>query len=169
MEVNEVIIREWLNLCRKQFTIADISFKVWGPKGGSNYSNVDIFAVDAKGKFFDYEVKWRSIYSLSATDREKPGNLVRQMTRKEWVEAIQKIIGTRRYEKVLITTRVFFGKSEEKNQKMAKYFAKKEIDLVFFEDVIKELVDHINIKGRYNSPVLQTIRILKMFSPFVAV
>ena len=81
MDANEEIIREWLHLCKKQFTIDNISFKVFGPKGGSNYSNIDFFAVDNEGNYYDYEVKWRSIYSLGATNKETTEAFLEQVFR----------------------------------------------------------------------------------------
>ena len=114
MDVNEIIVEEWLRLCENQFTITNIPFKVFGPKGGSNYSNIDIFAVDRKGNFYDYEIKWRRIYSLGATDKETVESLIKQLKRRERVSRIRELIGQKPYKKILITTKVFFGKKKEK-------------------------------------------------------
>lgn len=163
MDVNEEIIVEWLHICKNQFTIDNIPFKVYGPKGGSNYSNIDILAADNNNKFYDYEIKWRSVYSLSTTDLEDPEALLHQLSRRERRARIGGIIGKKAYKKVFITTHQFFGKSVEKRQKFVKFFNKNDVEVKFFEDIIDELVNKIEIKGRYDSPVLQVIRIFKLF------
>lgn len=163
MDVNEEIVVNWLNLCKEQFTIENIRFKVFGPKGGSNYSDIDILAVDKNGKYYDYEIKWRSVYSLNATDGETLEAFINQMLRKERVEKIKEIIGKKQYEKIFITTKRLFGRSSEKRNFIEKEFKKKGIKIIYFEELINELVDKIEIKGRYDSPILQTIRMLKYF------
>ncbi|MDP3698906.1 MAG: hypothetical protein Q8R47_04925 [Nanoarchaeota archaeon] len=163
MDVNEEIVKQWLHSCKQQFTIDDIRFKVFGPKGGSNYSNVDLLAVDKAGKYYDYEIKWRSVYSLGATDKETPAALINQMLRKERVEKIKSIIGRKPYQKIFITTYQMFGRSQEKRDKFVKIFNSNKIQVLFFEEIIKELVSAIDVKGRYDSEVLQTIRMIKYF------
>lgn len=156
-DVNEEIVVKWLNLCKKQFTIENIVFKV--PR---NYSDIDILAVDNEGCYYDYEIKWRSAWSIGATDKETSGNLILQMKREERVEKIRKIIGKKDYKKIFVTTKQFFGK-EEKRKSIEEEFKKEGIEVIYFEEIIKELSEKIKIKGRYDSPILQTIRILKYF------
>lgn len=163
-DVNEEIIKQWLHICKKQFTLDDVRFKVWGSKGGSNYSNIDLFVVDNKGHYYDYEIKWRSAFSIGATDKETTSSFLKQMLRKERVKKIKELIGDKPYTKVFVTTHQMFGKSVEKRNKFIKTFNSKGIEVKFFEDIIKELVDTIDVKGRYDSEVLQIIRILKMFN-----
>ncbi len=163
MEVNEEIIKQWLHICKKQFTLDDVRFKVYGPKGGSNYSNIDLLGVDRYGKYYDYEIKWRSVYSLSATEKEEPDSLINQMTREERVKKIREIIGNKSYSKIFITTYQMFGMGQDKRQKFIKLFKSRNIKVLFFEDVIKELVEAINVNGRYDSQILQTIRMMKYF------
>lgn len=162
-DVNEEIIKQWLHICKKQFTLDDVRFKVFGSKGGSNYSNIDLLAVDADGIYYDYEIKWRSVYSLGATDKETTEAFLHQLLRKERVEVIKKIIGNKPYKKRFITTFQLFGRSEEKRDTFIKTFKTHGIDVLFFEDIIKELIETIDVKGRYDSEVLQTIRMIKYF------
>jgi hypothetical protein len=163
MDVNEEIIRAWLQICKNQFTMDNISFKVYGPKGGSNYSNIDLLAVDSSGTYYDYEVKWRSVYSISSTDRETPRELTKQLINKEREEKIRSIIGRTACKKLFITTYAFFGKSPDKRARIERLFQKKKISVLYFEDIIPELMGKINTHGRYDSPILQTIRMLKYF------
>ena len=162
-DVNEEIIKEWLQLCKGQFTMEDVNFKVFGSKGGSNYSNIDILAVDKERKYYDYEVKWRSVYSIGATDKETVEGFLNQLERKERVAKIKSIIGNKSYQKVFITTYTLFGKSKEKRDRFIELFNKRNIQVLFFEDIIPELIKKIEIKGRYDSQTLQLIRMLKLF------
>lgn len=161
MDTNEKIIEEWLRLCRNQFTIANIPFKVLGPKGGVNYSNIDILSVDIKGNFYDYEVKFRSEYLISATDIKE---YIKQLNRKERVEKIYQIIGKTKYKKIFIATKIMFGKRKEKINSFLSIFEKENIEVLFFEDVIVDLIKAVNLKGRYDSQMLQIIRLLKKYS-----
>ncbi len=162
MDVNEEIVVKWLNLCKRQFTIENIGFKTFGPKGGSNYSDIDILAVDNNGDYYAYEIKWRSAASVGATDKEKLPSLINQVIRKEREEKIKEIIGDKEYKRIFITTKQFFG-SEKKREIIENKFAINKIDVIYFEEIINELVNKITIKGRYDSPILQTIRMLKYF------
>lgn len=157
MDVNEEIVVKWLNLCKRQFTIENITFVV-----PYNYSDIDILATDKYGNYYDYEVKWRSAASVGATNKEKISALINQMTRKERQEKIREIIGDKKYKRIFITTKQFFG-SEKKREVIETEFAKNNIEVIYFEEIIKELVGKIKIKGRYDSPILQTIRMLKYF------
>jgi len=164
MDVNEEIVVKWLNICKRQFTIENIAFKTFGPKGGSNYSDIDILAVDKDDKYYAYEIKWRSVYSLGGTDKESLESFINQVTRKEREEKIKEIIGNKPYKKIFVTTKTLFGKSEKKRNSIEQEFIKKGIEVLYFEKIIKELTDKITIKGRYDSPILQTIRMLKYFN-----
>ncbi|OLS23106.1 MAG: hypothetical protein HeimC3_26560 [Candidatus Heimdallarchaeota archaeon LC_3] len=163
MDVNEEIVEKWLQLKRNQFTRTNIKFKVIGEKGGSNYSDIDILAVDNDGKYFDYEIKWRSKASLSATNQDKLNNIINQMTRPERMKKIEEMIGKSEYEKIFVTTKTFLGKSPQKREELTKIFKEKNIEMLFFEDIIKELVEIIDVKGSYDSMVLQIIRMLKYY------
>ena len=163
MDVNEEIVVKWLNLCKRQFTIENISFKVFGSKGGSNYSDIDILAVDNKGNYYAYEIKWRSVYVLSMTNQEILKGFINQITRKEREEKIKEIIGNKSYKKIFVTTKGLFGRSESKRKIIENEFTKNNIEVIYFEEIIKELVNKITVNGRYDSPILQTIRMLKYF------
>jgi len=164
MNVNEEIVKEWLHLCKNHFTIDDINFKVYGKKGGSNYSNIDILAVDNKGNYYDYEIKWRSVYTIATADKEMMNRLLKQLTRKERIEKIKGIIGNKKYSKILITSIIFLGKSKKKRTIHEKFFRENNIEVVYFEDIITDLIRKIDRKGRYDSILLQIIRILKIYN-----
>jgi len=158
MDVNEKIINEWLHLCENKFTITNISLKVSGEKGGVNYSDIDILAVDKDGNFYDYEVKWRSVYRVSSNEIKK---WIGKMVQKERTKKIKKMIGKKSYQKILVTTQNCLGGTEKKRAENRDKFKKKNIEIVFFEEIIKDLVDATKVLGRYDSQILQIIRMLK--------
>ncbi|MDN5327913.1 MAG: hypothetical protein PWP03_551 [Candidatus Woesearchaeota archaeon] len=131
MDVNEEIVKEWLHICKKQFTLESIRFKVYGPKGGSNYSDIDILAVDKNGNFCDYEIKWRSVYSLNATDKESIDAFIKQVLRKERIEKIKEITGDNPCKHIFITTKQLFGRSETKRKLITEEFNKRDIEIIF--------------------------------------
>ncbi|MEM3369611.1 MAG: hypothetical protein QXE90_02025 [Candidatus Micrarchaeia archaeon] len=163
MDVNEEIVKEWIHSCKQQFTIDDLQFKVYGSKGGSNYSNIDILAVDKSGNYYAYEIKWRSRFTISKSNKNKIKKFLSQLIRKERNAKIKSIIGNRKINHVLVTTHQLLGRSREKREYMEKQFIKRGITIVYFEDIFRELIQKIEVNGRYNSPVMQTIRILKYF------
>ena len=166
MDTNEQIVKEWLHICKKQFTIENIKFKVCGESGGCNYSDIDILAVDKDGNFYDYEIKWRSTYSLNATSKEKIDNIIKQILRKERLEKIKEFTGDKESFHRLVITRKFFGSNNEKIESIKSKLRENNIEIIFFEDAIRDLISKIEIKGRWDSPILQTIRILKYFNYF---
>ena len=161
MDVNEKIVVEWLNLCKNQFVISNIPFKVFGPSGGSNYSNIDILSTDSKNNFYDYEIKWRSVFGIGSTDNKTIYALVNQLSRKERIEKIKEIIGEKSYKKILVTTKTFLGKSDKKRNMFISKFKDNGIGVIFFNDIIQELVSAVHKLGRYDSQVLQIIRMIK--------
>jgi hypothetical protein len=159
MDVNEEIIVEWLHLCKQQFTIEDIKFKV-----PHNYSDIDILAVDKNGNYYDYEIKWRSAYSVGKkSEKEEINEFIYSLLRKERIKRINEIIGNKPVNHIIISTYKHFGKSEDKRKRIIRRFNKKKIKVLFFEDIVPELYAIVKLEGRYDSPVLQTIRMLKYF------
>lgn len=166
MEVNERIVEEYLKTVKGWFYMTDISFKV-----PFNYSNIDILAYDPiDGKFYDIEVKYRSAYKISKSDLEKEkgefNRFIMQFLRPEREEKIHKIIGADScVTKVFITTRQCFGKTDTiesafKNKLEQKGYG---CEVWYFDDIIQDLYKQTNIKGRYNSELLQTIRLIQTY------
>lgn len=121
-------------------------------------------AVDNKGNYYDYEIKWRSVYTIATADKEMLNRLIKQLTRKERIEKIKGIIGNTKYSKILITSIIFLGKSKKKRTPHEKFFRKNGLEVVYFEDIITDLIRKIDRKGRYDSILLQIIRILKIYN-----
>ena len=167
MEVNEEILEQYLKVVKKWFYIGDISFKV-----PHNYSNIDVLGYNPKNKkHYDFEVKYRSAYSLTnnassikyLTDQFRKYHRQRENKLKEFV-------GTSEIIKVMVTTHTMLGKSLKKRNEMENKFYKKmaslgyKSEIWYFDEMIPLLVKHVDKSGRYNTQLLQTIRMLKTYN-----
>jgi hypothetical protein len=167
-EVNEEILEQYLKVVLKWFYIGDIPFTV--PR---NYSNIDVLGYDPRGnQYYDFEVKFRSAFSLT-NDGKSIGYLVEQFEkyRTEREAKIREFIGQRKTIKVVVTTWKMVGKSESKRSEMEESFRQKmkvlgyRSELWYFDEMIPKLVRNVDVKGRYNTQLLQTIRMLKLYKP----
>jgi hypothetical protein len=174
-DVNEEIVAQYLKLVRGWFYVPDISFAV-----PYNYSNVDLLAFDPNSdRYYDIEVKYRSKYTIAATDRK--GNdksaksvawLVEEFTahRKERERAIERYTHKHKSTKVLVTTKQMMGKTPAKRERLESAFllglAKvgfNDAEVWYFDDMIPKIVECVGEAGRYDTELLQTIRMLKVF------
>ena len=165
-EVNEEILEQYLKVVKKWFYIGDIPFVV--PR---NYSNIDVLGYDPKSnKYYDFEVKFRSAFSLT-NNIEGINYLVEQFTKYKGFreKKLKEYIGSKKAIKVVVTTHTMMGKTEEKRKDMEKNFKRlmrKEgltSQVWYFDEMIPELVKSVNEKGRHNTQLLQTIRMLKIY------
>ncbi|OCH26514.1 hypothetical protein A6E12_12940 [Aliivibrio fischeri] len=165
-EVNEEILEQYLKVVKKWFYISDIPFSV-----PHNYSNIDVLGYDPSNEcYYDFEVKFRSAFSLT-NDGKSVRYLVDQFEKyRDQREAkIKEFVGDKKVIKVVVTTKKMFGISDHKRNSMEATFIAMmdelsyQSDIWYFDDLIPELVEHVEVKGRYNTQLLQTIRMLKMY------
>jgi hypothetical protein len=157
-DVNEEIVAQYLKLVRRWFYVPDISFAV-----PHNYSNVDLLAFDPNSdRYYDIEVKYRSRYTIAATDRK--GN------RKERERAIERYTHKHKSTKVLVTTKQMMGKTPAKRERLESAFLSglakvgfNDAEVWYFDDMIPKIVECVGEAGRYDTELLQTIRMLKVF------
>ena len=166
-EVNEEIVEQYLKVVKKWFYISDIPFKV-----PHNYSNIDLLAFNPLSrKYYDFEVKYRSAFSLTNNGKDIE-YLSDQFTKyfSERAKKLSEFIGDRKSTKVIVTTHKMMGTSISKRKQMEKDFSRIMTNYGFlsevwyFDEMIPQLVDHVEIKGRYNTQLLQTIRMLRAYS-----
>jgi hypothetical protein len=173
-EVNEEIIEQYLKLVKKWFYVTDISFRVPG-----NYSNIDLLAFDPQhSQYYDIEVKYRSAYTLTAKNRSGEDvskksvmELVDQFTSYPTREVtIRNYTNKQTAKKILVTTKNFLGRSQSKRNQMERAFYSElsarghdNATIWYFDDIIPELVDQLDPCGRYNTQLLQAIRMIKEF------
>jgi hypothetical protein len=155
-----------LKIVKGWFYIGDIPFTV-----PHNYSNIDVLGYyPIANQYYDLEVKFRSAFSLT-NDGETIGYLVDQFEkyREQAEEKLREFIGRRKTIKVVVTTKKMVGKFEAKRSEMEASFHRKmkalkyRSELWYFDDMIPELVGRVEVKGRYNTQLLQTIRMLKLY------
>lgn len=162
MDVNEKIAEAYIRYVKKWFYIPDIVFKV-----ERNYSNIDLFAYDPKTNiFYDIEVKFRSAFKANYKSVEY---IKEQFVRSQRKEILQKIVGNNieniNLRRLLITTKHYFGSTEENIEKKKKEFSDKinNIEFKFFEDIVLELHNKIGEDGLYSNEITQFIRMLKKY------
>ncbi len=165
-EVNEEILEQYLKVVKRWFYIGDIPFTV--PR---NYSNIDVLGYDPiANQYYDFEVKFRSASSLTQND-EGIDYLVEQFEKYRALREakIQEFVGSQGTIKVIVTTKKMVGRSEANRNAMEALFHKKmqalnyQSQLWYFDDMIPKLVGLVEVKGRYNTQLLQTIRMLKLY------
>lgn len=156
MDVNEQIVKEYFELVKGCLVRNNIEY-------GKHHASIDLLAVDKQGNIFDMEVKWKSAIAIKdSKDRENGFNhFVKQLNDTERDKIIEKLIGKKPTQKMFITTKHFLSK--RKFHYWKGRFEKENIEVLFFDDIIPNLVNAIHVKGKYESPVLQTIRMLKYF------
>lgn len=167
MEVNEEILEQYLKVVKKWFYIGDVPFKV-----PHNYSNIDVLGYNPKNrKYYDFEVKYRSAFSLS-NNASSIKFLCDQFKKyhKQREKKLKEFTGNNATIKVLVTTYKMLGKSSDKRKDMEKKFHKKmssvgyKSEIWYFDEMIPLLVKHVDKSGRYNTQLLQTIRMLKTYN-----
>ena len=165
-EVNEEILEQYLKVVKKWFYVTDIPFAV-----PHNYSNIDVLSYDpVNKKYYDFEVKFRSAFSLP-NNQESTDYLVEQFNKyaPQRNAKLREFAGRRRPVRVIVTTRTMIGKSQLKKTEMEKRFRRRmrdlgyTADIWYFDDMIPELVENVESTGRYNTQLLQTIRLLKIY------
>lgn len=166
-DVNEEILVQYLKIVKKWFYIEDIAFTV-----PYNYSNIDVLAFDKRSNTcYDFEVKFRSAYSLTNNDTDYE-YLVEQFDKykEERERKIKEYFSGSKIIKVILTTYKMLGISSEKRGKMEKRFSDEmerrgyKSQIWYFDEIIPELFSEINPSGRYNTQLLQTLRMLKTFN-----
>jgi hypothetical protein len=142
MDVNEQIVEQYLKLVMKWFYMTDISFKV-----PYNYSNIDLLAYNPlDDKYYDIEVKYRLVFTISLANREKDTEF-----------------------KKFVTTYKLFGLSIDKKQQVEKEFIKLmlssgfDCEIWYFDEIIPKIYNQTDLNGRYNTELLQTIRFIKTY------
>ena len=168
-EVNEEILEQYLKVVKQWFYIGDIPFVV-----PHNYSNIDVLGYDPKNnKYYDFEVKFRSAFSLT-NNGKSIDYLVEQFSKYKKLREgkLKEYIGGRKTIKVVVTTYKMMGKTTEKRNNMEKDFKaamKREgfnSQVWYFDEMIPLLVENVSEKGRHNTQLLQTIRMLKIYGPY---
>jgi len=158
MDVNEEIVREYFELIENCIVRANIEYEK------KYHKAIDLLAIDKNGNIIDIEVKWKSTIVIADSTKKQNGfkHIVNQLNDKKRNETIKELLGKEPSIKLFVTPRHFFPKT--KFDYWVNKFREENIEIKFFDDIIPSLVEKIKVKGKYDSPVLQTIRMLKYFN-----
>ncbi len=157
MDVNEKIVTSWLqNKCF--FTINSIYY-------GQYHNDIDILAVNFKKKIvWDCEVKVRTGSTMISNNDNKQNGFKHFVNTFDDVKRSDKISEYIDNEytiiKKFITTKSLFGKTENNQKKWFKEFKDKRIDVIYFDEVMKELSD-LSIETKKSTD--EIIQVLKLF------
>lgn len=153
VEVNEEIVCKWLEEVKGFFVVTDVKYRV--PRG---WSDIDIIAYNPiTNDVWVLEVKgWHTetIYPSYARYVEplNPTSLAE----------IRNKLGNRKFKRVLVVSEL----SVKSRNKTLQAFKQKGIDdIVEFDKILQELIDTIDVHKSYDSEVLQTLRLLKIYKP----
>ncbi len=157
MDVNEKIATSWLQN-KNFFTINTIYY-------GQYHNDIDILAINLKEKtIWDCEIKVRtSSTMISDNDNKQNGfyHFVNTFNDKNRSNKISEYIDTQcKISKKFITTRSLFGKTKENQDKWFNKFKDNKIDVIYFDEVMKELSD-LSIKTKKSTD--EIIQVLKLF------
>jgi len=156
VEVNEEIVCKWLEEVKGFFVVSDVKYRV--PRG---WSDIDIIAHNPKTReSWVVEVKgWHTEYV--------PPSYVKYIKSQLNPEArveIRKKLGNERYKRILVVPRL--SKRANTRQKTISSFNRKGIHSVYeFVVILQELIATINEHKSYDSEVLQTLRLLRVYKP----
>ncbi|MEM3627675.1 MAG: nuclease-related domain-containing protein [Candidatus Bathyarchaeia archaeon] len=152
VEVNEEIVRKWLEEVKGFFVVTDVKYRV--PRG---WGDIDIIAYNPiTGDAWVVEVKgWHTEVVYPSYKYIKPLHA-------NSLAVIQQKLGNRKFERVLVVPKL----SNIQKTKNATYraFAQRGINqLIEFPQILKDLINSIDTHKAYDSEILQTLRVLKVY------
>ncbi len=161
MDVNEKIAIAWLEQCKNMFTKSNIAF-------GKFHADVDVLAINFdKNEIWDCEVKIRTS-STNIHERKLDSNNFHEIKRKFYLPerelVIKSLIPDRFFvKKKFIINKSFFTKSFKKQQEWVNKFNEKDIEVIFFEDVVKDLFAYAQKSKHSTNEIIQSYRLLNLY------
>ena len=167
MEHAEVIVKEWLQKVKKQFTMENILYPVNFGEHGSNYSDIDVLATDTEGNFYDYEVKWAGGPTIGATQNQSTDGISKRFNDDARIQSLKEIGITNigEVKKILVVPHVYFGVREETKQKKERELIENGVEVVYFDDVIDELMEYSLKTKKDDSTVVRLFRSIALAYP----
>ena len=161
MDVNEKIVDAWLQH-KGFFTKNSINY-------GQFHNDIDILAVDLKKVIiWDCEVKVRTGSTQISKNHNKQNGFykfVETFNDPERKKAINNCIGCNGYEisKKFITTKSLFGKSVQNQSKWVSSFEEEGIDVIFFDEIIRDLSKHAKESKKSTNEIVQVLRLYHIY------
>lgn len=129
-----MIIREWLKVVKKQFTMENIHYK-----RGDKFEDIDILALDIKGNFYEYELNLPFRDGPANSTRNDSSSMIDRLFNSDRLSKLAEYVkDTGSIEKNLILSKSALGSSQLLGQQEER-FKSKGIKVIYFEDITAEL------------------------------
>lgn len=164
-DVNEEIVRQYFEL-KGYFVQTDVLFlkpKKQTGKKSSGYGDIDLIVTNPK-------TGDKAIVCVSGWHRERivpsylesSGHRLFSCFSRLALRKANQVLGTRKFRKILVVSRL--GARESSKKAFIKGAKKAGVDEVIeFSTILRELIKLVKIEPSYDSEVLQTLRLLKIF------
>jgi len=135
---------------------------------GQYHSDIDILAINVvKAEIWDCEVKVRTGNTIiSDTIKKQNGfqHFVETFKNTDRINIIKSLVPEcYNIKSKFITTKSLFGKSEDGLNKWIDKFKENEIEVIFFDEIIRDINDiSINLKKTTNG-IIQTLRLFNLY------
>lgn len=162
MDVNEKIVETWLREQEGMFTITSILF-------GTFHSDIDLLAANLNRKeIWDCEVKVRTgSTQISNNDNKQNGfqHFVDALKDSGREKKIREVIGKTDFKitKKFITTKSLLGSTKATQDKWIKRFGDENIEVIFFDKIIKDLSSKAQVIHKSNNEVIQVLRLFHIY------
>jgi len=165
VDANEEIVKRYFEL-KGYFVMTDVKYfksKEWTGKKSSGYGDIDLIVINPT-------TGDKAVVAVSGwhTERITPsyvrdwGWRLFSFLDEDAVEKATQVLGTRNFRKILIVSQL--GAKEDSREKFLEEARKRGIDEVLeFPQILKELINMVEVKPSYDSEALQTIRLLKKY------
>ncbi len=163
-DVNEEIVRQYFEL-KGYFVRTDVPYlksKNQTGKKSSGYGDIDLVLMHPNG--------YKAIVGVSGWHRER----ITPSYIEDWEDRLfsfvsplaldkaSQVLGTQDFKKILVISQL--GSRGDSKSKFIQEAKKKGVDEVIeFPTILKELIKLIEIEPSYDSEVLQTLRLLKIY------
>ena len=165
VDVNEEIVRQYFELkgFLVQTNVQYLKSKEEIGKKSSGYGDIDLIIVNPK-------TGEKAIVGVSGwhTERITPsyvkdwGHRIFSFLSKLALEKAAEVLGSNDFRKILVVSQL--GVKKESKDKFKEEAHKRGIDKVIeFPDILKELINMVKTEPSYDSEVLQTLRLLKIY------
>jgi predicted RecB family endonuclease len=156
-DVNEEIVRQYMET-QGFFVRTDIlvwKAKEQTQKKSSGYGDIDLLAEDSDGRRYLIEVKGWHTESIAPNYFRNRRIEIDRLTK----EKAAQLFHSHKFETVLVVPRL--GIEKEEVRRLARQHG---FDQIWeFKDILKQLIQRVVTNVPYDSEVLQTIRLLKIY------
>lgn len=161
MDVNEKIVETWLREHEGMFTVTSLLF-------GNFHADIDLLAVNLNTKeIWDCEVKVRTAIQISNNASKQNGfqHFVGALKDKKRETRILEFVGKTDFKitKKFIATKSLLGRTQATQDRWVKQFRDENIDVIFFDKIIKDLSTRAQAVHKSTNEVVQVLRLFHIY------